>query len=560
MPSPIQSPLLALAALILLPLAHAAQTTQASQPVPDEKAGFPRSIVRVTQGELAGVPAQPYSSILVFKGIPYAAPPVGDLRWREPQPPAAWSGIREAFNFGSVCAQPDSFVHFPRNTVSEDCLTLNIWTPSLKPVQAAPVMVYIHGGGFTFGGTSGSPSGIGLATRGAVVVTINYRLGVFGFLAHPDLTRESAHHASGNYGLMDQIAALRWVRQNIAAFGGDARNITVFGESAGATSIGYLLISPLAAGAFDKAILESPSDLFTPDPELHATYRGLTSMEEVGTAIAPTIAELRALSMDELIARASSATNLLFGPGGNGRARIRPEGHTQNPATIDRPWWAFADGYVVPDQHAKLLSENRGMRIPVMVGTNSDEGINFIKDLPAKNAQEWNEYLQKTFAPCGKQLGDLYPAATPEEIHAAADHLITDALFLYGAFATARSEHAFLYRFSHVSAANARDTLGVPHGAELAYVFGSTHSEPEKYGPDDHRLSDKVMTAWLHFARTGDPRLMESSDWTRIGSNGEVPYMDIGDTLTVRDLPDTTFRVFEQLWPPSGKSSSCSQK
>jgi para-nitrobenzyl esterase len=425
-------------------------------------------------------------------------------------------------------------------------------------------MVYIHGGGFVLGSASGSPlNGIGLATRGAVVVTINYRLGVFGFLAHPDLTRESPHHTSGNYGLMDQLAALRWVRENIGAFGGDPRNIIVFGESAGATSIGYLLVSPLAAGtphtppAFDKAILESPSDLFTPDPELHTTYRGLTSMEEVGSAIAPTITELRRLPADEVLTRASSTANMLFGPGGAGHARIRPEGHTQNPSTIDTPWWPFVDGYVVPDQHDRLFSENRGLRIPLMIGTNSDEGITFVKSLPAKNAQEWTSYIEQTFAPCGKQLAALYPASAAEETHAAANHLVTDALFLYGAFETARAEHAFLYRFSRVSAANSHEKLGVPHSAEIPYVFGITRNEPDKYDSADHRLSDKMMTAWLHFARTGDPRLMESSDWTRIGSNGETPYMDFGDTMTVRDLPDTTFRVFEQLWPPSGKASSC---
>ena len=523
-----------------------------------------KSVIRVAQGDIAGAPAQTYSSILAFQGIPYAAPPTGALRWREPQPPSSWSGTRDATRDGAVCIQADSQLHIPRDAMSEDCLTLNVWTPSLKPAELAPVMVYIHGGGFVTGSASGSPlNGIALASRGAVVVTINYRLGVFGFLAHPDLTHESPHHASGNYGLMDQIAALRWVQQNIAAFGGDPRNITVFGESAGATSIGYLLVSPLAAGthdsplAFAKAILESPSDLFTPDPELHNSYRGLTSMEEVGTAIAPTIAELRQLSADEVLARSLVATNKLFGPGGSGHARIRPEGHTQIPAAIDTPWWAFADGYVVPDQHARLFTENRGLKIPVMVGSNSDEGINFIGSLPAKNASEWAGYVNQTFAPCGKPLLSVYQVSGPDDVHAAADHLITDALFLYGAFETARAEHGFLYRFTRVSPANARDKRGTPHGAELPYVFGITRNSPEKYDSTDHKLSDKMMTAWLHFARTGDPRLMESSEWNRIGSNGETPYMDFGDSLTVRDLPDTTFRFFEELWPPSGKSPAC---
>jgi para-nitrobenzyl esterase len=544
------------AALLLTPAIVAAQS---------ETPGEPKTIIHVAQGEVAGDPAVPYSPILVFKGIPYAAPPTGNLRWREPQPPAEWTGVRDATQYGPACAQAGMPSHTP--SMSEDCLTLNIWTSSLKPVEPAPVLVYIHGGGFVHGSASGSRlDGVALATRGAVVVTINYRLGVFGFLAHPDLTRESPHHASGNYGLMDQVAALRWVRQNIAAFGGDARNITVFGESAGATSIGYLLISPLAAGngtipsAFDKAILESPSDLFTPDPELHTVYRGLTSMEDVGTAIAPSIAELRQLPTEEVLARAAAATDKLFGPGGAGRARIRPEGHTQNPSTIDTPWWAFVDGYVVPDQHAKSFTENRGMRIPVMVGTNADEGINFVNSLPARNSQEWASYVDQTFAPCGKQTAALYPASTPEEIHAAANHLITDSLFLYGAFETARAEHAFLYRFTRVSPGSARGNTGAFHGAELDYLFGATHSAPDKYDSGDYRLSDKMMTAWLHFARTGDPRLMESSLWTRIGSNGESPYMDFGDTLTVRDLPDTTFRVFEQLWPPGGKAPSCSTK
>ena len=548
-----------LASLFLAAVSLLTPTIVAAQ---SETPGEPKTIVRVAQGEVAGNPAIPYSPILVFKGIPYAAPPTGNLRWREPQPPAAWTGVRDATQYGPACAQAGMSSHTP--VMSEDCLTLNIWTSSLKPVEPAPVLVYIHGGGFMHGSASGSRlDGVSLATRGAVVVTINYRLDVFGFLAHPDLTRESPHRSSGNYGLMDQIAALRWVRRNIAAFGGDARNITVFGESAGATSIGYLLVSPLAAGsgnippAFDKAILESPSDLFTPDPELHAAYRGLTSMEDVGTTITPSIAELRQLPTEEVLARSAAATDKLFGPGGTGHARIRPEGHTQNPSTIDTPWWAFADGYVVPDQHDKLFTENRGMRIPVMVGTNADEGVDFINALPAK---EWSSYLAQTFAPCGSRLAALYPASTPDEIHAAANHLITDALFLYGAFETARAEHAFLYRFTRVSPASARSKTGAFHGAELDYVFGVTHSQPDKYESADHRLSDKMMTAWLHFARTGDPRLMESSEWTRIGSNGETPYMEFGDTTAVRDLPDTTFRAFEQLWPPTGKASSCSSK
>ncbi|MFT4114938.1 carboxylesterase/lipase family protein [Silvibacterium sp.] len=522
--------------------------------------GFPKTIVHVTQGDLAGIPAEAYAPVLVFKDIPYAAPPVGDLRWRPPQPPAAWTGVRDATQYGPACVQAG----VARSQVSEDCLTLNVWTPSLQPAVPAPVMVYIHGGGFVHGTASGSSlNGVALARRGAVVVTLNYRLGVFGFLAHPDLTRESPQHASGNYGLMDQIAALRWVRENIAAFGGDAHNITVFGESAGATSIGYLLVSPLAVGdahtprAFDKAILESPSSLFTPDPELRASYRGLTGMETIGLAIAPTIAELRGLSTEEVLARTGEATAKLFGPGGAGRARLRPESHAQSPRVIDHPWWPYVDGYVIPGQHARLYAEGRGLRVPVMVGTNADEASMFIRALPAHTPEEWAQYVESTYMPCGGELLPLYPAASAEQIPQAADHLVTDALFLYGAFETARAEHAYLYRFTRVSPGNMKAKAGARHSAELDYVFGLTHDRPEDYEAADHRLSDRMMTAWLHFARTGDPRLMDSSLWQRIGSNGETPYMEFGDTDAVRDLPDTTFRVFEKLWPPSGKAPAC---
>jgi para-nitrobenzyl esterase len=516
----------------------------------------PAPQVHVAQGEIEG--AVTPQGILVFKGIPYAAPPVGDLRWREPQPATAWARMRNVKAFSPACMQPASGFNIPHSEMSEDCLYLNIWTSSLTPPQPAPVMVYIHGGGFTVGSASNADeNGISLAQRGAIVVTINYRLGVFGFMAHPDLTRESTHHASGNYGLMDQLAALRWVRENIAAFGGNAHNVTVFGESAGASSIGYLLISPLATGLFDKAILESPSNLFTPDPELQKETHGLTSMEAVGMAIAPSVADLRKLSSDELLARAQAATDKLFGPGGSGRVRIRPEGHTQNPSVIDTPWWGFVDGYVVPAQHAKLYAEERGARIPVMVGTNANEGSVFLGQFEPKTVDAYNAYVTRTFAPCGKPMLELYPAATPNDIHTAAERLLNDALFLYGAFSVAQSEHAFLYRFSHVSPEDARNKLGTPHGAEIPYVFGLTRNSPEHFTSADHRLSDQMMTAWLYFARTGDPRLMKSSLWTRIGSNGEVPYMDFNDTPTVKDLPDTTFRVFRDLWPASGKPSSC---
>src|SRR5262249_10256618 len=250
--------------------------------------------------------------------------------------------------------QPESKTSgITRSDMSEDCLFLNIWTPSLQPAQPAPVMVWVHGGSFMSGaGSLLSYNGSRLAMRNAVVVTINYRMGVFGYMAHPDLTAESPPPPSGNYALPDQMAALRWVRDNIAAFGGDSRNITVFGESAGASSIAYMMASPLAAGLFDKAIIESPGLLFAPEPELHNDYRGITNMEAVGLAVGPHIAELRALSADALTEQSYAASKKLFGPGGTGRTRLRAATPLDNPDGVHLAWTPFADGYIVPDQLA----------------------------------------------------------------------------------------------------------------------------------------------------------------------------------------------------------------
>jgi len=536
--------------------------------VPSLRAQLAAPHARIPQGELAGEVST--MGPLAFKGIPYAAPPLGNLRWREPQPPPSWAGVRDAAKFSPACIQPESpIMRIPSSAMSEDCLYLNVWTPSLKPAESAPVMVFIHGGSFITGaGSQPMYDGSNLAARGVVIVTINYRLGVFGFLAHPDLTAESPRHTSGNYALLDQMAALRWVRDNIAHFGGDARNITVFGESAGASSIAYLLIAPDAKGLFDKAILESPSIVFQPAPELNKEYRGLASMEEIGLAAAPHIADLRSLSSEEVMLRGEQAARKIFGTGGSPRARLRPETPLDDPSLVPSPWAPFADGVVIPAQPAQLYTENRAMRIPVLAGTNTNEGNLFLRRYHPTDTSSFDAWVNQAYAPCGKQVLALYAPpspATPDQIHAAADRLLTDSIQLYNAFSIARATHGYLYRFTHVSPIGAASGMGAFHGSELAFVFGHTH-EPDEHAPmlqftaADHKLSDQIMTMWTHFARTGDPRLMMSSGWTRIGSNGEVPYMEFGDTITPRDFPDTTVQIFSQLWPPSGKAPTCAKK
>ncbi len=503
----------------------------------------PAPHVRVAQGELAGTVTTmgPY----VFEGIPYAAPPTGALRWHAPQPPAPWKGVRDATHFGASCMQHPSRT-IPATAMSEDCLYLNIWTANLHPDASAPVMVYIHGGAFT-AGTGALPAydGTSLAMRGAVVVTLNYRLGVFGFFAHPDLTGASPHHASGNYGLLDQMAALRWVRQNIAAFGGNPRNVTVFGESAGATSVGYLMVSPLAAGLFDRAILESSSLLFTSAPELSKDHNGITSMEAVGLAVAPHISDLKNMSSAELMASANATAEKLLGPGGTGHTRLRPETTLNDPTRVQLPWAPIVDGYVIPDQPAKLYAQNRFLHIPTMAGTNANEGSVFLTRYHPTSTASFTAWVNEQFAPCGKTVLAYYGPKSPPDANAAAGRLITDAIFLHNAFLFARDTHGYLYRFTHVSPYAAAHGLGVFHSSELAYVFGRTHRPGATFKPLDHRLSDKMMTVWLQFARTGDPNLMNGSGWSRIGSNGETPYMDFGDgAFTVKTLPDASFITF----------------
>jgi para-nitrobenzyl esterase len=346
--------------------------------------------VRVQNGLISGV-AETVDGVRVFRGIPFAAPPVGDLRWREPQPVVAWAGVRKADSFSAICTQTppqgswfDLEFNRKAQPTGEDCLYLNVWTAAQSSDERRPVLVWFHGGGFVGGsGTDPSHSGSGLAQKGAVVVTLNYRLGVFGFFAHPELTRESDHNASGNYGLMDQIAALKWVHSNIAAFGGDPQKVTIFGQSAGSDSIALLLTSPLATGLFQRAMGESgfgggfygPGDAqarrYIEASRLdEAEQRGVELGKRTGAA---TLAELRSIPADALLKATSVQSWPTTGPLDTIYQRFRP----------------IVDGYVVPEDVDSAYQEGKQMNVPVLIGSVDNERANYPHPTTLQDYLSW---------------------------------------------------------------------------------------------------------------------------------------------------------------------------
>jgi para-nitrobenzyl esterase len=472
-------------------------------------------LVRVDGGELQGVVADGVAS---FKGIPFAAPPLGDLRWRPPQPVARWTGVRQAAEFGADCMQgrfgppPATAPGAPAARVpSEDCLFLNVWRPADPTARNLPVMVWIHGGGFT-GGSGASPntSGVQFAKQGVVLVSINYRLGRFGFFAFPALSRERPDENKGNYAYMDQIAALQWVRRNIAAFGGNPNNVTIFGYSAGGVSVHSMLASPMARGLFHKAIAESGgsrdsvltarpmrADGVDPNYPVSAETIGITfarSMGIEGTDQAA-LASLRALGADQVLRGAPA----------------QPGANAPSPETTP-----ILDGKLITETAETAYKARRQPRVPLMAGSNSaDTAGNRIRagtkdELFARYGQ-WSAQARAAYDPDGStefatlvsQANDDFGQAEP-------------ARFAANAFA-ANGSPVYLYRFSYVqSARRERMRTGAPHGGEIAYVFGTLTSGPGgTLTPDDQAISRMVQSYWVNFAKTGDPNGAGLPIWPR---------------------------------------------
>ena len=474
----------------------------------------------IESGPIANPPAGMLHGVVeaglrVFKGIPYASPPIGDARWKAPAPMPRWEGVRPATEFGPACIQPRippaSIYSSDPLPSSEDCLSLNIWAPA--NASHAPVVVWIHGGSFWYGsGREPLYDGTRLAERGVVVVTINYRLGVLGWLAHPELSAESPESVSGNYGLLDQVQALRWVQQNIGAFGGDPANVTIAGESAGALSVVYLMASPPAKGLFAKAIAESAYMIST--PELKQSKHGSPSAEQIGIAVAtalkaPDVAALR--KMD-----ATALTN------GAAAARFMPFG--------------AIDGRVLPAQLVDVFDRGEQARVPVLAGFNSGE-IRSLKILapPAPaTAGDYEKIIHNSYRDVADRFLSLYPSnAMAESI------LATTRDALYGWTAqrlvrkqTALGQPSYLYLFDHgYPTADAAGLHGF-HASELPYVFGMFDRTPPLWPkipdtPGETRLADAMIDYWTSFARSAEPRAKNEADWPTFGAKGA--YMDFTD-------------------------------
>ena len=433
--------------------------------------------VKLDAGKIVGSQS---GGVTAFKGIPYVAPPTGALRWKPPHTIPPWAGTRPAKDFGAACPQPpilEKRYGIKFDNTSEDCLTLNVWSSANASTERHPVLFWIHFGG-NVAGSGSMVDGSALARQGVVLVTINYRLGPFGFLALPALSKESSRNSSGNYGLLDQIAALLWVHRNIDKFGGDPQNVTICGVSAGANDVAWLMTSPPAQGLFQRAIFES-GQLFPPS-EVR-----LAAAEQAGLKVfGADTAALRLRSTREIMAHGEP-----FGP--------------------------IIDGWVIARSPTLIFTSGQQANVPMIVGTNADEGSIFTQDLSLKTGADYRAYLSHEYPSAAEMLFTLYPAADETQARSAASRIITDYM-IASARSLARLNSAvaktFVYHFVHPSG-----SLGAFHTSEVPFVFGA------ESGGD---LAKVMSAAWVKFAATGDP------GWPAYTPASDQ-YMEFGDTIKV---------------------------
>ena len=471
-------------------------------------------VVESPAGSVAGEASE---GITVFRGIPYAEAPVGEHRWKPPMAKAAWDGVRDATEFGPICHQPE-FPNVPANiyyehlpAMSEDCLSLNIWRPD--EAERLPVLVWIHGGSLLTGASLFSMyDGTRLAQRGVIVVSINYRLGALGFMAHPELSEESSDGVSGNYGLLDQVEALRWIERNIGAFGGDPENVTIAGESAGALSVMHLMASPPAQGLFDKAIMQSA--YMVSQPHLKGARHGHEPAESEGVRLAETIG---ADSLAEM-------------------RKASPEEITKRSFDMGFRTWINVDGKIVPHQLPKSFDRGIQSKVPILAGFNSGEtrSLRMLLPSPQPGKSDYEREIQERYGDLADIYLRIYPSADIDESMLQA---VRDSLYGWTTQRLAMSQAgvgapSYLYLFDHGYRAADRLGLRAFHGAEIPYMFGTIWETANNWPripetAEERALSDAMLDYWTSFAKTGRPVADGWPDWPHYTA-GE-PWMVFAD-------------------------------
>ncbi len=488
---------------------------------------FAQDRVKIANGDLEGI-ADKSTGARSFKGIPFAEPPVGDLRWKPPQPVKNWQGARKADKFGPRCMQRPIFgdMNFRSNGMSEDCLYLNVWTPAKSGNEKLPVLVYFFGGGFMAGdGSEGRYDGESMAKKGIVAITVNYRLGVFGFFTHPELTKESPHHASGNYALLDMHAALKWAQQNIAAFGGDPKRVTIAGESAGSIAVSAQMASPLSKGLIAGAIGESGSILgaLSAVPLAEGEQNGLKFAGTLGADVS--LAALRAIPADKLLETAAPR----FGP--------------------------VVDGYFFPKSPFEIFAAGEQARVPLLAGVNSEESGYFaVLSREKPTVENYRKALERLYPGKGEEVFKLYPASNETEVMDAAQDLASDRFIGYSTWkwvdvATktgGKPTYYYLYARQRPAmrpemgdaqpglaggvvrgqqaAANPRpQPRGASHSAEIEYAMGNLDlNKVYAWTPDDYKVSKAMQEYFANFIKTGNPNGKGLPDWPKFAEGKRI--------------------------------------
>ena len=472
-------------------------------------------IVKTDEGLISGINQD---GLWIYRGIPFAAPPTGDLRWRPPAPVKPWDGVKDAKAFSAEPPQPVTHSYVP--TMSEDCLYLNVWTPAKNAGEKLPVMVFFYGGAFGTVApldTIALYNGTTLAKKGVIVVTTNYRLGALGFLAHPALDAESPHNSSGNYGIMDQVAALQWVQRNIGAFGGDPSKVTIFGQSAGAESTLIHLVSPQSKGLFQQAIVESGT-FWTNGAEIDALYSkadaeqlGETFAQSLGYSGPDAIAQMRKLSYGEI-------------------ANTTPWPASSFQMVNSRHFEPTIDGWLIPDSPDTLFRLHRQNPVPLIIGSNANDGTTLAADANM-TVPEYQTFIRNRF---GKDAGAVlakYPANSTEEVQLRLEQIMTDydftdaVKFVAGSMADL-NQSTYRYQYSYVLPGQ---PYGAFHGSETILLF----KVPIPSDPVNDAVSENLIDLWTRFAKTGDPNGGMNVTWPKYTRDGGQ-YLDIGAVPIVK--------------------------